>query len=167
MQTSYSDLVSYPIGDSFLLMHDLYRLHTARNLQNIFEMKKKKNTAYGVAYLLSWLKCDRVCLVHTRTMHYRKTNASVDCPGLEDCTSWRVGPNFPNILFDNLIASIETRCATVVSIWEDHAPYKISLHPLQTPLFFCHLHVSKLVPWSISSCSWHQRNEIPMRDVLM
>lgn len=119
-----------------------------------------KNTAYGAAYMLSWLKYDRVRLVHTRTTHYRKTNASVDCPRLEDCTSWRVGPNFPNVFVDNFIASMETKPGVQLSYLFESITHKISLDPLQTPLIFCHLHVSKLVPWSISSCSWHHFKEM-------
>lgn len=65
LQTGYSKphIVTYAaaICNSFLLMLDNLANHSARLVVNCL---KRKNAAYGVASILSWLKSDRSCILY-------------------------------------------------------------------------------------------------------
>lgn len=57
-------------------------------------------------------------------------------------------------LIDNVSTSMESRCATVLSVRDVHTPYKNSFI-LFKQNFYCYLQISESVPYRLFSCSWY------------
>ncbi|GFU63104.1 hypothetical protein TNCV_4162761 [Trichonephila clavipes] len=80
-----------------------------------------------MANVLSGPESNRACLGHTRTTHCCATKAACYCPRLEIALleEWN---SIPQSLIDNLIASMENRCAAVLAVRGDHTPLLKLMH---------------------------------------